>query len=74
MGANGESRAGAAKAHPWFAGFAWEAMLERRLKSPWQPEWDSNTDTHNFDKYDERDLPPPPTDFVDKDPGWDADF
>eukprot|EP01052_Picozoa_sp_SAG31_P012316 SAG31_NODE_718_length_12607_cov_21.723937_8_plen_297_part_00 len=74
MSANGESSAARIKSHPWFTGFDWQQMLARELKSPWQPEWDSNTDTHNFDKYDERDLPPPPSDYVDKDPGWDADF
>lgn len=76
MGANGESKCAGIKDHPWFAGFDWDKMLNRELKSPWQPEWRSNTDTHNFDKYDERDLPPAPSDtFVDKvDPGWDEDF
>jgi serine/threonine protein kinase len=74
MGANGESKCSEIQRHQWFAGFDFKAMLARELPSPHKPEWHSNTDTANFDKYDERDLPPPPSDFVDKDPGWDADF
>ncbi len=41
------------KAHRWFQGVDWQAVLSRRIPSPWRPNVKNEVDTHYFDKYPE---------------------
>ena len=54
-------------AQPWFEGFDWNAMLARELEAPWKPTWKGNTDTSNFDRYDD-DLPAPDANYRESTP------
>jgi len=37
------------KQHPWFAGFDWEALAQRKMKAPHVPKVSSPDDASNFD-------------------------
>lgn len=37
------------KKHPWFEGFDWNALLEKKLKAPFVPKIKNETDISNFD-------------------------
>lgn len=41
--------------HHWYAGFDWEALLEKRMKVPILPLLKSSEDTSNFDTFPEED-------------------
>jgi len=59
------------KEHPWFSGFDWTALIEKRLPAPIVPKIKSPEDTSNFDDYPDDDKVPP---YVDNGTDWDADF
>jgi len=44
------------KAHPFFAGFDFDALKARQLKAPYVPKIADAVDTSNFDPYDEEDT------------------
>ena len=37
------------KAHPWFSGFDWEALAQRKLRAPYLPRISGADDVSNFD-------------------------
>ena len=41
------------KAHRWFKGIDWEALVQRKLPPPIVPKISHEGDTRNFDKYEE---------------------
>mmetsp|Transcript_41283 Transcript_41283/g.60771 ORF Transcript_41283/g.60771 Transcript_41283/m.60771 type:complete len:360 (-) Transcript_41283:432-1511(-) len=45
------------RAHPWFKGFDWEALLNRQMPSPIPINAQSADDASFFDEYDENDGP-----------------
>jgi serine/threonine protein kinase len=53
--------AGDIKTHKWFKGIDWDKMLARQVKAPNTPQFASEYDTTNFDKYpdSEEDASPP---------------
>ena len=57
--------------HPWFAGFDWEALAQKKLKAPIIPKIKNPGDTSNFEPVDPNvDIPP----YEDDGSNWDADF
>jgi cGMP-dependent protein kinase len=61
------------KEHPWFRGFDWDALYNRKLKAPIIPKISSPEDMSNFDEYpdeEEEEFPP----YEDDGSNWDADF
>jgi len=61
----------AIKEHPWFDGFDWKALFEKRLVAPIIPKIKGPEDISNFDDYpDDDDVPH----YVDNGTDWDADF
>jgi len=60
------------KAHPFFADFSFDALLQRKLKGPIIPKLRNPTDMSNFDDYSslrEEERP-----YVDDGSNWDRDF
>ena len=41
------------KAHPWFSGFDFKKLDEKKLPAPYVPKIKSATDDSNFDHYDD---------------------
>lgn len=37
------------KSHPWFAGFDWDALAQRKMKAPYVPKVSSPEDASNFE-------------------------
>lgn len=73
MNKEGGARAtDAIKNHPWFAGFDWQALLWRKLKPPFIPKVDGNTDTGNFRsrEFKKKDF----LAYLDDGTGWDQNF
>jgi len=63
--------ASAIKEHPWFDGFDWKALFDKKLVAPIIPQIKSPEDISNFDDYpDDDDVPH----YVDNGTDWDADF
>jgi serine/threonine protein kinase len=60
------------RAHPFFAGVDWAALRARAVPAPWRPALASDTDTGNFDEYEEEEDAPPP--YVPDGSNWDAEF
>nr|CAD7463469.1 unnamed protein product [Timema tahoe] len=55
--------------HRWFKKFDWESLKKKRLPTPLLPQVTSNTDTQNFDQYEEDKAEPP-----EENSGWDKDL
>lgn len=60
------------KKHPWFKGFDWEGLLQRKLKPSIVPKVKSPTDMSNFDDYRGMELEAEP--YVDDGTEWDREF
>jgi serine/threonine protein kinase len=64
----------AVKSHPWFTGYDWEALLDKRITPPWIPPVIDSTDTTQIDPAFTaeipRDTPPDPSNL----PGNDSTF
>lgn len=59
------------KEHPWFDGFDWKALHEKRIPGPIIPKIKSPEDISNFDDYPDDDHVPV---YHDNGTEWDADF
>ena len=46
------------KQHPWFAGFDWDALAQRKMAAPYVPKVSSPEDASNFDSASVPDHPP----------------
>jgi len=70
--------ASAIKKHPWFKGFDWDALLEKKLAAPLVPEIRDNIDMRNIDEYSEYDeqakFPPEVDPYEDDGTQWDSEF
>lgn len=60
------------KKHPWFKGFDWDSLINKRLKPSIVPQIKNNMDLSNFDDYPDEDEDVEP--YTDDGTGWDADF
>eukprot|EP00929_Paragymnodinium_shiwhaense_P114514 TRINITY_DN82966_c0_g1_i1.p1 TRINITY_DN82966_c0_g1~~TRINITY_DN82966_c0_g1_i1.p1 ORF type:complete len:1024 (-),score=221.87 TRINITY_DN82966_c0_g1_i1:162-3233(-) len=62
--------------HKWFSGnhFDWKAMQEQKLKPPYTPQLQSETDTSHLKVRTEQLPRPLPYDGMPDDPNWDAKF
>lgn len=62
------------KEHPWFAGFDWDALVNRQLVAPFVPDVKNSEDVGNFTELskgeEEFDFPP----YEDDGTGWDKEF
>lgn len=60
------------KEHPWFAGFDWQALIDKKLPAPIIPKIKSTEDLSNFDDYpdDVGDVAP----YIDNGSNWDSEF
>lgn len=62
------------KSHPWFAGFDWDALYRREMRTPFVPEVRGADDLSNFNEVPEEeeqfDFPP----YEDDGTGWDDEF
>jgi len=78
----GMEKAGATaiKRHPWFKGFDWDALYEKKLAAPMVPVIKDNCDMSNIDDYDNPSpdagarFPPPVEPYVDDGTNWDLEF
>jgi protein kinase X len=62
--------AGDIKAHRFFRGLDWDALLRKELPAPWKPRLSNPLDTSNFEEYDEDDR----VEQYNGDDAWDANF
>ena len=60
------------KRHPWFKGFDWKQLVERKMKTPIVPKIKNSIDMSNFEEYPEEEEEFPP--YQDDGSGWDANF
>jgi len=59
------------KDHPWFKGFDWDALINKKMKAPIVPNIKNSEDLSNFDEYpDDDDVPA----YIDDGTDWDAEF
>jgi len=63
------------KKHPWFKGFDWDALVEKKLTAPIIPVIKSPLDMSNIDEYQgENEEVPEVEPYVDDGSNWDNDF
>jgi serine/threonine protein kinase len=60
------------KNNPWFKGFDFNALYNRKLSPPLVPKIKNDTDLSNFDDYPDEEDPIPS--YEDDGSNWDADF
>jgi len=60
------------KDHPWFQGFNWDDLLNRKMKPSIVPKVKSGSDMSNFDDYSDMRLEAAP--YNDDGSAWDAEF